>query len=62
MHQNSPADCVKDATKKDIQIQSLHIFGECDASVPKHIGEDSVECFVKEEMYIHEKGHFISQN
>jgi predicted esterase len=63
MHQNPLAECMKDATKRDIQqIQSLHIFGEGDTSVPKHFSEDLTSCFVNAEVYIHEKGHFIPHN
>lgn len=62
MHQNSLADVMKEATKRDIQIQSLHICGEGDTSVPKHFSGDLASCFVNAEVYIHEKGHFIPHN
>ncbi|KAL3792822.1 hypothetical protein HJC23_002629 [Cyclotella cryptica] len=62
MHKNALADCMRDAMKKGVQIQSLHIFGEGVTSVPKHFSEDLAECFVNAEIHIHDKGHFIPHN
>ncbi|KAL3792815.1 hypothetical protein HJC23_002622 [Cyclotella cryptica] len=62
MHQNPLAEWTRDAVKKGIQIQSLHIFGEGDTSVPKQFSEDLAACFVNAEIYTHDKGHFIPHN
>lgn len=62
MHQSPLASCLKEATTKEIQLKSLHIYGEGDTSVPKRFSEDLASCFVNPEIYVHEKGHFIPHN
>ena len=62
MHERPLAACMKDTRKTNIQVQSLHIFGENDTSVPKPFCVDLAKCFVNSEIYVHEKGHFIPHN
>jgi predicted esterase len=62
MHQNPLAESLEDTTNNIIQVQSLHVYGEGDTSVPRHFSEDLVKCFVGAEVYVHEKGHFIPHN
>lgn len=62
MHQRPLSECIHDVAKNDIKIQSLHIYGEGDTSVPKHFSEDLAKCFINPEVFIHEKGHFIPHN
>lgn len=62
MHQYPLTESIHDVTKNNIRIQSLHIYGEGDTSVPRHFSEDLAKSFVNPEVYVHEKGHFIPHN
>lgn len=62
MHCIPLAECIRETIKDNIQVQSLHIYGEGDTSVPKSYSENLSNCFVHAEVYIHEKGHFIPHN
>lgn len=45
-----------------LHLNSLHIWGELDTSVPKIYGEKLSRCFVNPEIYVHEKSHYIPHN
>lgn len=45
-----------------LDLESLHIYGEKDTSVPKSYGEKLASCFVNPEIYQHGKGHVIPHN
>ena len=62
MHQIPLASCLKETEIKEIQLKSLHIYGEGDTSVPMRFSQNLASCFVNPEVYIHEKGHFIPHN
>ena len=62
MHQYPLVSCLRDTTKNGIHLQSLHIYGEGDTSVPMRYSEELAKCFVKPEAYVHEKCHFIPHN
>ena len=46
----------------ELDIKSLHIFGEKDTSVPKSFGDKLANRFVNPETYDHGKGHVIPHN
>lgn len=62
MHQHPLVECLQDATNNNLHVQSLHIYGEGDTSVPARYSADLAKCFINPEVYIHEKGHFIPHN
>ena len=45
-----------------LHLNSLHIWGENDTSVPKIYGEKLSNCFIDPEIYVHEKSHYIPHN
>lgn len=45
-----------------LHLNSLHIWGVNDTSVPKIYGEKLSSCFHNPEIYVHEKSHYIPHN
>ena len=62
MHQEPLAASIRCDVKNSIQLQSLHVYGEGDTSVPKHFSCDLAKCYMDPDIYVHEKGHYIPHN
>lgn len=68
MHENvslanrTPSNGDGTARHENLDVESLHVFGAKDTSVPPSYGETLARCFRNPDVYDHGKGHVIPQN
>lgn len=55
------SDLMTAASLNEVDVPSLHIFGERDTRVPPSASHDLARCFRGAQLFCHDRGHIVPQ-